>query len=340
MTNRCRLPLAVLLVLAGAGSLCGFEVTTKSLAAAAAYSRAEGGLALRVQQGGRVIFEDYVNGFSADTVHRIYSGTKSFVAVTALLAQQDGLLDLNEPASRTLTEWRGDARRSITINQLLSHTSGLGIGSDVFSEARDQFAAALRVRLISTPGTRFHYGPTGCQAFGEILKRKLRARGRTVEGYIRDRLLRPLDIDVPYWAHDDAGNPLLHAGMGLSAEEWAKFGEFVKNEALGKSKQLISPKLFSILFVGHSANPAYGLSFWLNHPPPSPRLQKLTDLEPEDDGQQLDAGGPRDLYVEIGTSKQRLYIIPSLDLVIVRFGMASHFSDGKFLGRLLNGRLR
>jgi CubicO group peptidase (beta-lactamase class C family) len=311
-------------------------ITAANFAKAVAYSRSHGGLALRVEQNGRVIFQDYYPGWSSSTAYRIFSGTKSFVAVGALIAEEQGLLDLNEPASKTLPEWSHDRRASITINELLSQTSGLDPGGDIIYPARDQFSAALRVPLISTPGTRFHYGPVGFQAFGEILRRKLRPSDQSVEGWLRREVFRPLDIHIAYWKHDDAGNPLLHAGLWLSAEEWAKFGEYVLEELTGSKKLLVDHKLFKLLFIGHEANPAYGLGWWLNAPPPSPRLEKMSDYQPAVDGDQIYPDGPR-VYAAIGSSKQRLYIIPSLDLVIVRFGYESRFSDGDFLSRLITG---
>jgi CubicO group peptidase (beta-lactamase class C family) len=311
-------------------------ITAENFAKAAAYSRSHGGLALRVEQNGRQMFEDYYPGWSSSTPHRIFSGTKSFVAVGALIAEEQGLLSLNERVGQTLPEWSHDRRGSITINELLSQTSGLDPGADIIGSARDQFSAALRVPLISTPGTRFHYGPVGFQAFGEILRRKLRPSGQSVEGWLRHEVFRPLDIDIAYWKHDDAGNPLLHAGIWLSAEEWAKFGEYVLEELTGSKKLLVDHQLFKSLFIGHEANPAYGLGWWLNAPPPSPRLEKMSDYQPAVDGDQIYPDGPR-VYAAIGSSKQRLYIIPSLDLVIVRFGYESRFSDGDFLSRLITG---
>jgi len=261
----------------------------------------------------------------------------SFVALTALLAVQDGLLNLDERASDTLTEWQHDGRRNITVAQLLSHTSGLGPGDDVIYPARDQFAAALRVRLIDLPGTRFHYGAAGYQAFGEILRRKLRPSGQTVEGYMRKRLLDPLDLHISSWKHDDSGNPLLHTGMQLTTREWAILGEFIKTCKKYDRKQPIDHQLVERLFIGSEANPSYGMGFWLNAPLPYPRRQPILDLQPAIDGDQIYPGGLKDIYAAIGSGKQRLYIIPSLDLVIVRFGREDPFSDGDFLSRLLTG---
>ena len=332
-----RLFLISLFSFAGFSSRAADEITIDHCKLAAQFSRSHGGEALRVQQGGRVIYQDYAPGFSDSTPHKIYSGTKNFVAVTALIAMQEGLLTLDEKASDTLTEWRNDRRRSITINQLLSQTSGLDPDGDRIYATHDQLLAAVNMPLIDPPGSRFHYGAVGYQAFGEILRRKLQPRGESVEDYMRDKIFDPLDIDIADWKHDDAGNPLMHSGLSLSTREWAKFGEFIKKDA---TQKLVNPSLLSTLFIGHKANPAYGISFWLNRPPPVPRLQSITDLQPALDGNQLYPGGPKDLVAGIGTGKQRLYVIPSLDLVIVRFGYQTAFSDGDFLSRLLTGRPR
>ncbi len=326
-----------ILVLAISGPRAA-AITPEDFALAARFSSSHGGLALRVEQGGKVIGESYASGFSASTPHKIYSGTKSFVAVAALIAMHEGLLTMNEKASDTLPEWRGDRRRSITISQLLSHTSGLDPDGDLIYPARDQLAAAVHVPLIDPPGARFHYGAVGYQAFGEILRRKLRPRGRSVEGYLTEKVFDPLDIDIADWKHDDAGNPLIHSGISLSTEEWAKFGEFINRVRRGYQKQLVTDEELGLLFTGHFANPAYGLGFWLNRPPPVPRLQPITELQLAIDGDQLYPGGPRDLVAAIGSEKQRLYMIPSLDLVVVRFGREAAFSDGDFLSRLLTGR--
>jgi CubicO group peptidase (beta-lactamase class C family) len=333
-----RFLLAGLLGLFSAGGLPAAEITPADCALAGQYSRSHGGQALRVVQGGRVLYENYAPGYSDSTPHRIYSGTKSFVAVTALIAMQEGLLTLDEKASDTLTEWRGDRRRSITLDQLLSHTSGLDPDGGLIYPYRDQMAAAVGVHLIDPPGSRFHYGAVGYQAFGEILRRKLRAKGTSVEDYMKDKVFDPLDIDIASWKHDDAGNPLMHSGISLTTEEWAKFGEFINRVQNGKQKQLVPHQSLERLFIGHQANPAYGIGFWINRPPPEPRLQSIKLLQLAIDGDQLYPGGPRDLVAAIGSEKQRLYMIPSLDLVVVRFGYETAFSDGDFLSRLLTGR--
>ena len=336
-----RLILVVVIFVLGvscAAPVWGEELTAKNFAMAAQYSRNHGGVALRVEQGGRLLYESYAPGWSASTPHKIYSGTKSFVAVAALVAEREGLLTLDEKASDTLTEWRGDGRRSITIGQLLSHTSGLDPDGDLIYPYRDQMAAAVRVHLVAAPGSQFHYGAVNYQAFGELLRRKLLPKHESVEDYIKDKVLDPLDIDLDSWVRDDAGHVLIHSGMLLSSEEWAKFGRFIDESLAGRGRTMSCCSLVPCLMTGHRANPAYGFGFWLNRPPPEPRLQSIKILQMAIDGDQLYPDGPRDLIAAIGTDKQRLYMIPSLDLVVTRFAYETRFSDGDFLSRLLTGK--
>ncbi len=314
------------------------DITAVHFANAARYSLVHGGLALRVEQGGKLLFENYAPGFSASTPHKIYSGTKSFFAVAAIIAQQEGLLRLDENACDTLPEWRHDARREITIAELLSHTSGLATDLGYIYPCRDQLEAALRVPLIDTPGARFHYSGVNYQAFGEILKRKLRARDESLQNFIEDKIFDPLDIDVDKWVKDDAGNPLIHSGLVLSAEQWAKFGNFINRARNGLPNHVLPGPALAPLFQGHACNPAYGLGFWLNRPPPDPLTQPIKVLQLAIDGDQLYPGGPRDLVAAIGTGHQMLYMIPSQDLVVVRFSRDEPFSDGDFLSRLLTGQ--
>jgi CubicO group peptidase (beta-lactamase class C family) len=310
-------------------------VTPQHAAMAARYSRAHGRLCLLIEQNGRIIYSEE-SGLALDEPHRIYSGNKNFVALAILISAQEGLLKLDEPASLTLTEWRHDARRSITIRQLLNQTSGLDPSADLIGDARDQMAASVRSPLIASPGTRFHYGPSNYQALGEILRRKLAPGGESVEDYMKDKVFGPLGIDIAAWYRDGSDHPLMHAGIQLTALEWRKLGDFILLDLAGGKKLLVNPELVAQLFTGTSANPAYGLSFWLNRP--QRHVQPMRELLPAMDGEQLDPGGPRDIYAAEGTGKQRLYIIPSRGLVIVRFSDQGHFSDGDFLSRLLTGR--
>jgi len=282
---------------------------------AADYLRTCNGHALLVYRDGQLLFEEYLNGHRRDDPHRLASGTKSFVGVLAVMAVEDELLKLDEKVADTLTEWQGDARKSlVTIRQLLTLTSGLAGG-----EVGDVPSYKDAVRLAEAkfaPGEKFQYGPVPFQCFGELLRRKLEPRKETIEGYLKRRLLDPIGLKPSFWRKDADSNPNLPSGVLLTAREWAKFGLFVLNKGAWDGKQLVPEKLLAECFQGSKAHPTYGLTFWLN----------ASDER------------PRDLVMAAGAGKQKLYIVPSLKLLVVQFAEAPRrFQEREFLRLVLDG---
>ncbi|MEQ2006347.1 MAG: serine hydrolase [Limisphaerales bacterium] len=310
--------LAVTLALAGfahAQTEVGVRISPRSFQPAADYLSSCGGHALLVYRDGRLLFEEYLNGHTREQPHRLASGTKSFVGVLAVMASEDGLLKLDEKVADTLTEWRVDGRKSqVTIRQLLSLTSGIA-GGEVGEVPGYQEAVRLSEAKFP-PGEKFQYGPVPFQCFGELLRRKLEPRKETVEGFLKRRLLDPIGLKPSSWRKDADGNPNLPSGAVLTAREWAKFGLFVLNKGAWDGKQLVSEKLLSECFQGTKAHPTYGLTFWLN----------ASDER------------PRDLAMAAGAGKQKLYIVPSLKLLVVQFAEAPRrFQERELMRLVLDG---
>jgi len=169
------------------------------------------------------------------------------------------------------------------------------------------------------------------------MTRKLKPKNETVMSYMKRRIIDPIGIRVSDWRAPN-GQPLLPQGASLTAREWVKFGLFMKNGGKWNGKQLIRKDLLDELLKGSKANPAYGITFWLNHPGKNP-LGRDTDLDPSEMPNSSGEQSVRDLYMAAGAANQRLYIIPSLDMVIVRQGRADKWDDREFLGRLLFGKI-
>jgi len=313
-----------------------------ALDAAADYSFDHNGYSLLVIQHGRILLERYAQGDGPGVRRRIYSGAKGLWCVAACAAEADGLLDLDERAAATITEWRGwPGRDRITIRQLLNFTAGIDPGFHLHSDDvqdRDRYAIALPE--VASPGQSFIYGPGQIQVFCEVLRRKLaRGTGETPWHYLERRVLRPAGIgDVPHKI-DALGNPLCAAGVQMTLREWARFGLFLLSGGRGE----LPPGELNECLRGTARNPAFGMGFWLNREAPDGRPVNVEDdLEPK--WQQQDWSdaclcneAPRDLFVSLGSAGQRLYIIPSMDMVVVRLSADSRFSDAEFL-RLLFGR--
>lgn len=227
------------------------------------YSKQYSGHAVLIQHRGKILYERY-DGWGKDTPHMLASGTKSFSGVLAMLAVQDGLLELDEPVWKTITEWKDDPRKSkITVRQLLNLSSGLEPADAAFptrnagmlarnpvlSQRQNRIARqdeskglgklatgnwfhdSITVPMKYQPGEKFDYGPSHYYVFGELIDRKLQAQSdidaKTFEAYAKLRILQPLGIQVGRWGKDSAGNVNIPGGMMLTAGNWVKFGQFV-----------------------------------------------------------------------------------------------------------------
>jgi CubicO group peptidase (beta-lactamase class C family) len=311
---------------------------------AAAYSHAAKGTGVLVMRRGQIIFEDYAPGWSADKPHLLASGTKSFAGVLAVCAVQDGLLQLDDKVSDTLTEWKSDpAKAAVTIRQLLSLSSGIAGGDN--TSVPSYAACVAMAKSTAAPGTKFQYGPIPFQCFGELLKRKLAPKGETVTAYLKRRILDPLGLKVGFWRGASMGEPGLPAGAFLTPREWVKLGEFVRLGGKWNGQQLVPSKLLAECFRPASASPAYGLTWWLlgggdesatsaadgGNTPAAKAKRAL--LERARSGSRP----PADTVAAMGKGKNRCYVIPSLELVIIRMGDSEgrEFSDNEFLAKLL-----
>lgn len=306
---------------------------------AAKYSREHRGTSFLVIQNGKTLLEEYHRGAGADTPQRIYSGTKAFWNLAALAAMEDGLLSLDEPVANTISSWGNDPRKSrVTIRQLLDFSAGLapGFGMQV-NEYADRDQTALRLPMVAEPGRAFIYGPSALQVFHQLLKRKLGNKSPT--SYLERRVLRRLHLGPQRYLEDRAGNPLLAAGFVLTARQWSKMGELV----LDHGRPVVRPESLEQSWHGSEANRAFSLGWWNNRTAPNGREFDFEDmLTPKWQHQDwrnacLCRDAPSDLVACIGSGYQRLYVIPSLSLIVVRQGSGGKFSDARFL-RLLLGK--
>jgi CubicO group peptidase (beta-lactamase class C family) len=298
---------------------------------AAEYSAENRGVSVLVMKGDKIVFEDYENGHNADQAWFLASGTKSFSGVMLAAAIEDKLIkNFDEKVSETITEWKDDKQKSnITFRQLLSLTSGIDAGQ---IGRVPEYSEAINSPVEYQAGTKFEYGPVPYQIFGEVMKRKLAPKKESVMDYLKRRILTPIGLNVAFWRMSD-GNPLLPQGANLTAREWVKFGLFLKNGGKWNGKQIVAKKLLDELVVGSKANPSYGITFWLNENGLSPRGTPNEMRVEGSNGENI-----KDLFMAAGAGNQRLYIIPSKDLVIVRQGNFGKFDDKDFLGRLIFGK--
>lgn len=313
------------------------------LAAARDYNKATKGEALYIVKDGKLIFEAYDHGYDKTKEHQLASGTKSFCGVIAAMAVQDGLIQWDENVSKTITEWTDDDRNQITVRMLLSLCAGLPPEVDALQghQTKNKYEYAVGVKLTHKPGTKFEYGPEQYFAWGEFMRRKLAAsekfKDMNLTDYFNDRIGQHLNIKMT-WRTDRSGNPSTPHGIFITANEWAKFGEFVRNKGKIGDKIILKPELLDECFKPSQCNREYGLTWWLGS---ADFIEADTAGENSTDKNKADnAWMPKDLVFAAGKGKQRLFVSRELGLTIVRLANDTQsFNNEEFLSYLLRGSL-
>jgi len=135
-------------------------------------------------------------------------------------------------------------------------------------------------------------------------------------------------------------DPQLSGGTYVRTRQWLNLGELVRLRGVWNGQRLVSEQGITTLLTGTTVNPGYAFYWWLKKPVPaalaaSPQFERhIKEL--------VEATFvPEDFAMAAGAYEQRLYVIPSLRLVIARNGPRSasgRFADVEFLSRLLRGR--
>lgn len=305
------------------------------------YSARMGGVSCLVMFDGKVVHESYAGAGAPDKAWGLASGTKSFSGVAAAAAVQDGLFQLDDKVSDILTEWKADSRRDITIRQLLSLTSGIQTAKPGPGSLRIDYAEAVALPLEYPPGTHYAYGQAPFQVFAALMERRL--KGEKYQAYLQRRYLNALGIRLDMRERVlGRGDPSWGGGASLTARDWAKFGEFVRQGGKWNGHQWVDGATLAQNFVGSSAHGGYGITWWLKPRkgatvPLSGTTENATDFYKGG----ADALPVSEVWMAAGAGKQRLYILPDRQLVAVRqtskmlLGERSDFSDVEFLRLLL-----
>jgi len=145
-----------------------------SMKLAADYSKSFQGQTVVVMFDGKVVFEQYDNRGSENTVQMLASGSKSFVGIAAAASLQDGIIKLDDKVCESITEWRDDTIKSeITYRQLLTLTSGLTAGERGKAVRAPTWKEIAAKPMSGQPGRQFEYGAYHLNTFALALEQKL-----------------------------------------------------------------------------------------------------------------------------------------------------------------------
>ncbi len=222
---------------------------------------------------GSVVAEAYRAPFDADTPHRMYSVTKSFVASAIGLAIADGLLTVEDrvvdifpdlaphPIDRHLAELR--VKHLLTMSAEHSPPPGPRTSPSV--------VAFLAETLVLPPGSRFEYSSFCSYVLAAIVQQ---LTGETLADYLRPRLFEPLGIAVRPWLASEEGVNNGGWGMHLTTRELARFGQLYLQGGIWQGCRILPGAWVNeatskrVESWGNAGAPdwtaGYGYQFWQN----------------------------------------------------------------------------
>ena len=256
---------------------------------------------------GKIVLEEYFDGHNASSIWQWNSAGKTLTSATIGIAQQEGKLNINNKVSDYLGKgWTREPLEKenlITVKNLLTMTSGI-------NDSR-QIIAKFTLKHKADAGTRWSYHNV-FQKLMDIVKKS--TSSADYDAYFNAKLKNKIGMDG-YWK-----NKLMFSIYHSSARSMARFGLLALNKGKWNNEQIVDEQYFNeSISSSQSINPAYGYLWWLNG--------KKNYMVPS--GQKVYSGSlipnaPSDMYAAMGYADQRLYVIPSKNMVIVRMGKASN----------------
>ena len=287
--------------------------------------------AVVIMHGGLIVAERYAPGYTPETKLISWSMAKSVTATLIGFMVADGLLVLDDPAP--VTEWAnaGDARNRITLRQLLHMSSGIDHTENpeegtaiyqtdatrmLFLDGRENVARYAEGRMLeAAPGSKFEYSSATSHILADIMTRALtdsrdpQIRRDAMLEYARGRLFEPLGMASATPEFDRNGTMLGGSMIHATARDWAKFGEFLRNNGSVKSAQLLPTSWLRFMKTSSRNDPAYAGHIWLNKRRPAGRNQVLFPDK-----------APSDVFAALGHLGQFVVVSPQHKLTIVRLG--------------------
>lgn len=284
-----------------------------------------GSTCVAVIKDGELVHDAYWNGGSEQGRHRVYSITKSLTSLLVGMAVDEGTLTLDGTASEQVDEWRVGPAAEVTVQDLLSMTSGrhwdeATDGQMIRAEA-DKTTYSVKLPQDHQPGTRWVYDNSAVQALESVLDDV--DETDDVADIAQDRLLDPLGMRDTVWARDQSGNALTFSGVESTCLDLARVGHLMLNRGTWSGQQLVSADYVrQATSPSSQLNAAYGLLWWVNGKGRIVEVLRQAGYasdKPPYDGQ-LAPDVPDDAFWAYGYGDQYVAVVPSEGVVAVRLG--------------------
>ena len=256
--------------------------------------------------------EQYADGFTKDTKILGWSMTKSIASTMIGILEHQGKIDINEPAP--IIEWANDDRNKLTTRSILNMTSGLNWVEDygdisevtlMLYNKTNAAEFAINQELKNEPDSVWYYSSGSSNILTEIVKRSFNNE-EDYWAFPYDKLFHRISMYNTIMETDASGNFVGSSYAYATTRDWARFGLLYLENGIWYGDTIVSPEWVEFTYKpAPNSNGEYGSQFWLN--------KSKKELP----------SSSNDIYFADGYQGQRVYIIPSKKLVIVRMGLTT-----------------
>jgi len=269
--------------------------------------------AFLVVKDGKILTEHYFNGYHEKSLTNSFSMAKSITTMLIGKAIEDGYIkSFEQKITDFLPEYQNDPfGKDVTIAHLSAMTSGFDWTEDYYLPLNPTAKAyygddvekqMLATQFIAPPGGHFKYASGDTQLLGIVLKRAL--KGKSISQYMQESFWQPMGMEFDaQWSKDRAdGMEKTYCCFNSDARDFAKLGQLLLNNGNWNGKQLLDSTFVQKMVQPNTKAfnagevPVYGHSIWMDPTYQTP------------------------FYAMLGHLGQRVIVIPSENLVVVRTG--------------------
>ena len=265
---------------------------------------------------GRIVMENYFNGHTASTLWKWNSAGKTLTSTVTGIAEQEGYLNINNKVSDYIgTGWTSiplAKENLITCKNLLSMNSGLDdtLGDDV---------SPSNLQYVANAGTRWAYH----NVYVKLQDVVEQASGQSWNSYFNTKLRDKIGMETSGFWYTGTGVNLGLKVYFSTTRSMARFGLLALNNGKWNETTVINETYFnSATSTSQTINQSYGYLWWLNG--------KLSYHLPQSQ-YQFNGGiiphGPTDMFMALGKDDQKIYVVPSRKMVVIRMGNPADASN-------------
>ncbi len=266
-----------------------------------------------ILKDGKIVLEKYFGTFTQDSIHYWASAGKSLTAMMIGIAQQKGLLNINDSVSKYLgVGWTSETRQKeklITIKNLLTMTGGMDDQPAFPCDNLSQVPACLQYKADA--GTRWSYHTGAYRKLEDVVSM---VAGQNYTAATNAYIGSKIGMNGAWYQSVYYSKP----------RDMARFGLLTLNKGIWQNDTVLRDTAYyrAMTNTSQNFNLSYGYLWWLNGKASAmvPYSQIVFPVK-------LIRNAPDDLFCALGKNDQKIYVVPSQKMVIVRVGGSAYDAD-------------